>query len=249
MKREIENIETQIKENEISEHQINLHQTNLSLFQKTKEEKLITLGFINQKSSIYSKNKAEYDNLTKELKELAFNKELLNKILSAFSQDGIPFIIIQDVVPEIEKEANDILSKMTKGEMSLSIKTSKQQRNKKEINVIDIFTVDSENKVLSYTSKSGGQKVKIALALAFALSQIKSKMIGIKIGMLFIDEPPYLDASGTQAYATGLESISENSKFTKILAITHDESMKDRFPQNIDIVFENGKSTIISNKL
>lgn len=249
LKREIENIETQIKENEISEHQINLHQTNLSLFQKTKEEKLITLGFINQKSSIYSKNKAEYDKLTKELKELAFNKELLNKILSAFSQDGIPFIIIQDVVPEIEKEANDILSKMTKGEMSLSIKTSKQQRNKKEINVIDIFTVDSENKVLSYTSKSGGQKVKIALALAFALSQIKSKMIGIKIGMLFIDEPPYLDASGTQAYATGLESISENSKFTKILAITHDESMKDRFPQNIDIVFENGKSTIISNKL
>lgn len=245
LKIEIENVENKIKENKIDEKEIVLHQNELNLFQKDKEDKLTNLGFINQKISIYSKNKIEYEKLTKELKVLVHKKELLNKILSAFSQDGIPFIIIQDIVPELEREANAILSTMTKGEMHLSIKTSRQQRNKKEINEINIVIVDSENRVLPYSSKSGGQKVKIALALAFALSQIKSKMIGIKIGMLFIDEPPYLDALGTQAYAEGLESISESLNYMKILAITHDESMKTRFPQSIDVIYDNGTSRIV----
>lgn len=245
LKIEIKNIENKIKENKIDEKEITLHQDELNLFQKEKEDKLTNLGFINQKISVYSKNKIEYKNLIKEVKVLAHKKELLNKILNAFSQDGIPFTIIQDIVPELEREANAILSKMTKGEMKLSIKTSKQQRNKKEIKEINIVIVDSENRVLPYSSKSGGQKVKIALALAFALSQIKSKMIGIKIGMLFIDEPPYLDALGTQAYAEGLESISESLNYMKILAITHDESMKTRFPQSIDVIYDNGISKIV----
>lgn len=63
--------------------------------------------------------------------------------------------------------------------------------------------------------------------------------------MLFIDEPPFLDGDGIQAYCDALETIQNRYNNIKIMAITHDPTMKARFPQNLDVVkTENGSKVI-----
>ena len=87
--------------------------------------------------------------------------------------------------------------------------------------------------------------MKSSLAVILALAEIKSKTAGMQLGMLFIDEPPFLDGDGIQAYCDALVTIQRRYPDLKIMAITHDPTMKARFPQSIDVVkTENGSKVI-----
>jgi exonuclease SbcC len=54
--------------------------------------------------------------------------------------------------------------------------------------------------------------------------------------MLFIDEPPFLDEEGVQAYCDALEAIQSRYENMKVMAITHNQAMKERFPQSIEVI-------------
>ena len=73
----------------------------------------------------------------------------------------------------------------------------------------------------------------IALAVTLGLADVKARRAGVQLGMLFIDEPPFLDADGTDAYADALLNMATRNPNMRILAISHDPTMKARFNQNI----------------
>lgn len=98
---------------------------------------------------------------------------------------------------------------------------------------------------LPYASKSGGEKVKASLAVILALSEIKATAAGIQLGMLFIDEPPFLDDEGAQAYVDALETIRDRYSDVKIMAITHDDAMKARFGQAVTVIKTDDGSKVI----
>ena len=62
--------------------------------------------------------------------------------------------------------------------------------------------------------------------------------------MLLIDEPPFLDRNGTEAYVDALETIRKRYPDIKIMAITHDDAMKARFPQSITVMKDENGSYI-----
>lgn len=111
-----------------------------------------------------------------------------------------------------------------------------KSNSKKEIPTLDIIINEYGKDSLPYLSKSGGEKVKASLSAILSLAEIKSSQAGIQLGMLFIDEPPFLDADGIQAYCDALETIQARYSGLKVMAITHDPTMKARFPQSIDII-------------
>lgn len=157
-------------------------------------------------------------------------------LVKAFSIDGIPFQIVRSVVDELSAKSNEILSQMTGGKMSIEFKMDKILKNKKEVNALEIWINDYQRGNMPYLSRSGGQKVKAALSVAFALADLKANRAGIQLGMMFIDEPPFLDEEGTQAYADALEVMHDQYNNMKVIAISHDPTMKARFPQSIDVV-------------
>ncbi|WP_158408558.1 exonuclease subunit SbcD [Desulfosporosinus fructosivorans] len=156
-------------------------------------------------------------------------------LTKAFGSDGIPFSIVRSVVPELSYMANDILGQMTGGQMSLKIETERVQGNKKEVNAIEVFLITFRGE-RPYGNHSGGQKVKAALANAFALADLKARRAGIQLGMMHIDEPPFLDSEGMEAYCDALEGLNHRNPNMKITAISHDPAMKARFPQQIEVV-------------
>ena len=207
----------------------------------------MNVGALTQKMEQIGKLKAEIDVLQGRERDAAKETADYDILKAAFSQDGIPHQIIRTIVPKLTATANTILGQMTGGKMGIDFKTEKMLKgnSKKEVVTLDIFIEEYGKSALPYLSKSGGEKVKASLSVILALAEIKSSTAGIQLGMLFIDEPPFLDADGIQAYCDALETIQRRYAGIKIMAITHDPTMKARFPQNLDVVkTENGSKVI-----
>jgi exonuclease SbcC len=178
------------------------------------------------------------------------SSQLLNDyqvLTQAFGLGGIQYMIIRSIVPEIMHRANDILAAMTGGRMAVDFRTEKELKsNQKIVNSLDVWITSLTGGSRPYNSHSGGEKVKIALAVTLALADIKARRAGAQLGMLFIDEPPFLDSDGTEAYADALNNIAMRNPAMRILAISHDPAMKARFPQNITVTSgENGSEVMI----
>lgn len=119
--------------------------------------------------------------------------------------------------------------------MGVEFRLERLQKNGKEKVSLDIFIEEYGKPALPYLSKSGGEKVKSSLSVILALAEIKSSSAGIQLGMLFIDEPPFLDSDGTEAYVEALETIRSRYSGLKIMAITHDKEFKARFPESVTV--------------
>lgn len=209
------------------------------------KEKQMKIGALQQKSEQIAKLKKEI--MVLQEKQTGYAKETADydTLKVAFSQSGVPHQIIRSIIPQLTATSNTILGQMTGGKMGVEFRLERLQKNGKEKVSLDIFIEEYGKSILPYLSKSGGEKVKSSLSVILALAEIKSSSAGIQLGMLFIDEPPFLDADGIQAYCDALETIQNRYSNIKIMAITHDPTMKARFPQNLDVVkTENGSKVI-----
>ena len=130
---------------------------------------------------------------------------------------------------------------MTGGRMAVDIRTEREQKSTKQIvNSLEVWISSIAGTNRPYQSHSGGEKVKISLAVTLGLADVKARRAGVQ---LFIDEPPFLDADGTEAYADALTNMAARNPGMRILAISHDPTMKARFSQNIVVTAgENGSS-------
>jgi len=191
---------------------------------------------------------AELKELQIIIKALSGQLVLLDQLKIACSYAGIPHLIIKDEIKIIENKANAILSQMSNGVMTVSFETEKvtKANGGKEVPVLDVLINDSNTGTLSYKSRSGGERVKVALASALALAELKATKTGVQMGFMFIDEPPFLDINGMEAYCDALETINRRYAGMKVLAITHDVSMQSRFMQSISIIKNDGISQIVA---
>lgn len=205
------------------------------------------IGGLEQKISESLRIKERIKDIQSEIMELTEEAADYETLKRSFGQDGIPHQIIRTILPKLSATANSILSQMTGGQLGVEFITEKVQKSnsKKEVVTLDIFIEEYGKSSLPYLSKSGGEKVKASLAVILALAEIKASTAGVQFGMLFIDEPPFLDQDGIQAYCDALETIRERYGNIKIMAITHDPTMKSRFPQNLDVVKTEKGSKVI----
>lgn len=166
-------------------------------------------------------------------------------LAQAFGLDGIQYMIVRGVVPEIMHRSNEILAAMTGGRMAVDIRTEREQKSTKQVvNSLEVWINTITGGKRPYLSHSGGEKVKIALAVTLGLADVKARRAGVQLGMLFIDEPPFLDADGTEAYADALAAMASRNPNMRILAISHDPTMKARFVQNIVVTGGEDGSTV-----
>lgn len=200
------------------------------------KEKQMKIGALKQKAEQIKKLQDEILILQEQKAEAAEETADYDALKTAFSQSGVPHQIIRSIIPQLTATSNSILGQMTGGRMGVEFRLERLQKNGKEKVSLDIFIEEYGKSTLPYLSKSGGEKVKSSLSVILSLAEIKSSSAGIQLGMLFIDEPPFLDSDGIQAYCDALETIQDRYKNIKIMAITHDPTMKARFPQNLDVV-------------
>jgi exonuclease SbcC len=205
------------------------------------------LGSLEEKLAVLNEKQLSLERKMDLIRQLSARTARLQVLVEAFGQDGIPHQIIRDIIPELEASANQILSQMTGGRMRLEFRTERTLKSNKgkEIATLDIVIIDVDHGELPYLSRSGGQKVRAALAVSFALAMVKASRVGLQLGMMFVDEPPFLDDEGVEAYCNALETIHEKYPEMRILAISHDVGMKARFPQQLIVVSGEDGSKVV----
>ena len=242
-------------EEKISEMNIQLEKNKKSDIQSEldKIEKQITktnikIGELKGENRQKEKLRQDLEGTKRELNQKSKQYEIYNQLKKSFSKEGIPHRIICNMIPVLENKASIILGEMTGGRMSIKFKTGKMLSTKQEeVPTLDVLIDDYQLGILPYSSKSGGERVKIALSIILALAEIKASTFGVQLGFLFIDEPPFLDEQGVQVYCDALETIKKRYSNLKIIAITHDQAMKARFSESIEVqkIKEEGSKIII----
>lgn len=217
---------------------------------ETEKKKLQDLqvqkGTLIQKAEDVKSMKEEISKLKKDIEVCALITTRYDVLKQAFSQDGVPHQIIRNIIPHITDTANNILGQMTGGTMGVDFVMERTVKGKDgDKATLDVLIEEYGKTTLPYASKSGGEKVKASLAVILALSEIKATAAGIQLGMLFIDEPPFLDDDGTQAYVDSLEAIRQRYPDVKVMAITHDDAMKARFNQSVTVIKTEEGSKVI----
>ncbi|MBN1368224.1 MAG: SMC family ATPase [Dehalococcoidales bacterium] len=181
----------------------------------------------------------------KQLREALGQSKIYGELAEAFGKKGIQALLIETAVPEIENEADRLLSRMTDNRMHIKIETQRATKKGEVAETLDI-NISDELGTRNYEMFSGGEAFRINFAIRIALSRLLARRAGAPLPTLIIDE-----GFGTQDN-TGVEKLKEainsiQADFEKILVITHIEELKDAFSTRIDVIKTTEGSTIVVN--
>jgi len=174
-------------------------------------------------------DKAKCIELKKELLDLENNYMMYPSVIQAFSSTGIPNLIIQNVLDDLQIEANTLLSQLKPG-LQLSFFVEKTKGDGTETDTLDInYHINGKERY--YEQLSGAMKLAVTFSLKLGLSFLLQKMIGTDIKLLLLDEiDQSLDKASVDAFADIVKFFQKD--FT-ILIITHNDRLKDKFSHAI----------------
>lgn len=165
--------------------------------------------------------------------EAAERRSIYDELSAALGKRGVQAMLIETAVPEIEREANELLARMTDGEMSLQLAMQRSTKQGSVVETLDINISDAQG-TRAYEMYSGGQAFRINFALRIALSRLLARRAGASLQTLVIDEGfGTQDTAGQDRLVEAIRSIQD--EFEKILVITHIVELKESFPVRIEI--------------
>lgn len=174
--------------------------------------------------------------LREEQEALRHKQGLLRSLETAFGKDGVPAMLIEQALPELQAQANEILLKLSDNTMSITFSTQRAYKDKKRDDkreTLDIIISDGSS-TRDYETFSGGEAFRVNFAIRLALSRVLSMRAGAKLQTLVIDEGfGNQDARVRQLLFEAINMIQND--FEKILVITHIEELKDQFPNRIEV--------------
>ncbi|MFZ1040459.1 MAG: SMC family ATPase [Anaerolineales bacterium] len=203
------------------------------------------VGAARQKVSVLDelrKRKADFSSTREALAlQIAHHKTLER----AFGKDGVPALLIEQALPEIEAKANELLDRLSDGQMSIRFVTQAEYKNKKRDDLketLDIQISDAAG-LRDYEMYSGGEAFRVNFAIRLALSEVLAQRKGARLQTLVIDEGfGSQDVQGRQRLIEAINLV--RSDFAKILVITHLDELKDAFPTRIEVEKTDHGSTV-----
>lgn len=168
-----------------------------------------------------------------DLRQLERDRALIKELREAFGRNGVPAMIIEVVLPEIEATANALLARMN-GRMRVHFETQRLNKSNEVTETLEI-RIEDELGERPYEMFSGGEAFRINFAIRIALSKLLAHRQGAKLQTLFIDEGfGTQDAQGREKLIEAIRVIEPD--FERIFVITHIEELKDAFPARIEVI-------------
>lgn len=208
------------------------------------DQKQINISRLNQFMGAETQKLNFLENKQKQLRELRLENDQLTirinrykNLEDAFGKNGVPALLIEQSLPEIENHANDYLERLTNGNMSIKFQTQSEYKDKKRTDkkeTLDILISDQSGHYRAYEMFSGGEAFRINFSIRLALSQVLTKRAGARLQTLVIDEGfGSQDVEGRQRLVEAINLVQKD--FERILVITHLEELKEVFPTRIEV--------------
>ena len=211
-------------------------ETNLHDIQEKENLLRLEVGAARQKVNVLDTLKERLVGLSEEREAQTQSIADLKTLERAFGKDGIPALLIEQALPEIQETANDLLSRLSNGRMSFRFETQREYKSNKREDLretLDMVISDSLGE-RDYEMFSGGEAFRVNFAIRLALSKVLARRAGARLQTLVIDEGfGSQDAEGRQRLVEAINLVQDD--FEKILVITHLEELKDVFPTRIEV--------------
>lgn len=197
---------------------------------------LLKVGAARQKVLVLDDLKARKAELEAQREVLARQVQQYKGLERAFGKDGVPALLIEQALPEIESKANEVLARLSGGNMSVRFVTQAEYKDKRREDLketLDILISDRAG-TRDYEMFSGGEAFRVNFAIRLALSEVLARRAGARLQTLVIDEGfGSQDALGRQRLIEAINLV--RADFAKILVITHIDELKDVFPNRIEV--------------
>jgi len=225
----------------------NLDEAERELFHLREEENKTrgALGGAQQRVDILETlrtRKGTYEKKCEDLQKQIGRHRTLER---AFGKDGVPALLIEQALPQIEDKANELLDRLSDGQMSIRFATQTGYKDKRRDDLretLDIQISDAAG-IRNYEMYSGGEAFRVNFAIRLALSKILAQRKGARLQTLVIDEGfGSQDTQGRQRLIEAINLVKHD--FAKILVITHLDELKDAFPTRIEVQKTERGSTI-----
>lgn len=217
--------------------------TQLNVLTQKKQEllekkTLITHAHQQKKVLLAEKTKIDED---KKILTITYLEE--QSLAQAFSKDGIQALLIEEALPELEYEANDLLARLTDNQAHISIESLRDLKKGGTRETLDINISDNQG-IRPYELFSGGEAFRIDFALRIAISKLLARRAGTSLQTLIIDEGfGSQDDEGLQRIMDALYTIQDD--FEKIIIVSHLSAMKEQFPVHF-IVNKQPQGSVVS---
>ena len=257
LERELEDIQTQVERmqtdldalktsftaeqsglEKIKAEQPDVQAAENALMEARECENILTrdVGAAQQKVSVLidlAKRKASLEMQREELALQIKNHKALER---AFGKDGVPALLIEQALPQIEEKANELLDRLSNGSMNVRFVTQASFKDKKRDDLRETLEIQISDGAgtRDYEMFSGGEAFRVNFAIRLALSEILARRTGARLQTLVIDEG--FGSQDTQGRQRLIEAINQvKVDFAKILIITHLEELKEAFPNRIEV--------------
>ncbi|MBI3150886.1 MAG: SMC family ATPase [Chloroflexi bacterium] len=225
----------------------NLQEAESKLFSLREDENQVRseLGGAEQKVKALETlraRKADYEIQREELNQKIVQHKTLER---AFGKDGVPALLIEQSLPQIEQKANDLLDRLSDGQMSIRFVTQAEYKDKKREDLKETLDIQISDLAgtRDYEMYSGGEAFRVNFAIRLALSEILAQRKGARLQTLVIDEGfGSQDVQGRQRLIEAINLVKND--FAKILVITHLDELKDAFPNRIEVEKTERGSTV-----
>lgn len=211
---------------------------SLQGLQKSKEEAQLSMNLAIKAQEDIKKASTELVALKKGILKGQEEKEALELLKEAFSPRGIKAVVVDYLIPQLEDRINNVLGQMSDFRIRLDTQKAKADDDGVKEGLF-ITIINDQKEELAYENYSGGEKIKITIAISEALASLQNN-----IGFRLMDENIVsLDSESTEGFVGVLLKLQE--KFSQLLIISHLSEIKDLFEKKITIIKTNGISKII----
>lgn len=213
-------------------------QTELELRDAQDAESLVLrrLGGAQQRLKAIDVQRERYKTLLEEANEIRKAIDRLKQLEKAFGKDGVPALLIEQALPELQENADAILKRLTNDSMTVYFATQRDFKDSKRTDkqdTLDILISDGGS-TRDYETYSGGEAFRVNFAIRLALSHVLAHRAGARLQTLVIDEGfGNQDAEGRDKLVQAINEVSND--FAKVLVITHLDELKDIFSTRIEV--------------
>lgn len=203
-------------------------------FSEAKENEIklnLEIEYLGKQIEDFERKLSEKTVLSEDRNKIIDEISIYSKLSSAFGKDGIQAIIIENLTANLREYTNSILRKVYYKPVNVNFVTQKQTAGgwKEDFEIL----INIDNEEYDFESLSGGEQLRLSLAIRLALSQLLMHRAGSNVKFLLFDEiDQSLDKQGIGILS---EIINELAKEFKILVISHNDYLKEHFNNVITV--------------
>ncbi len=204
------------------------------------DEHLSKLGGLQQLAAQLDSLQAQYEQQQQQLQAVKQQHRVYQELAQAFGKNGIQALMIENILPQLEAETNQLLARLSANQLHVQFVTQKAGKGSKAakktaklIDTLDIVIADARG-TRAYETYSGGEAFRINFAIRLALAKLLAQRSGASLQMLIIDEGfGTQDREGCDRLIAAINAIAPD--FACILAVTHMPYFKEAFQARIEV--------------